>query len=178
MSQSPIPYAQDPAQYINGGIADLLFSSFTPGQNGADTTEDVLQTFTMPAGFLVPSQVTAPINPPQPSKLIKLRAWGVTANNGDSKTLKLYHGTTSFSASLTTSSAAAWMAEMELLRKDNTHQIARFLCIHGTSIIACSQLTNGADDLTTALVAKVTGQAGAGNAGDIICNGAVIEFWV
>lgn len=178
MSQSPIPYQQDPAQYINGGVADLLFSSATAVGNTADTNEDILHSYSLPAGFLLPSQTTAQITPPQPLKGIKYRAWGLTVNNGDTKTLKFYFGGTSFSASLTTSSAAAWVAEMEVIRKDNTHQVARFLCIHGTSIIACSQSTSVAEDLTGAVTIKSTATASVGNANDIVENGALVEFWV
>lgn len=178
MSQSPIPYAQDPAQYINGGVADLLFSSATAVGNGADTTEDTLITYTVPAGFLAPSQTTSPVTPPQPNKGIKVRAWGVTANNGDTKTLKFYFGGTSFSIALTTSTANPWQAEMEVIRKDNTHQVARFICIHGTSILSNQQSTSLAEDLTGAVTVKVTATASVGNANDVICNGAAIEFWV
>jgi hypothetical protein len=132
----------------------------------------------MPAGLLIPSQTTALIVPPQPRKLLKLRAWGITANNADTKTLKFYVGATNFSIALTTNTGNAWQAEMEYMSKDNTHQIARFLCMHGTAILSNSELTNGGDDLTTALVAKITATASVGNANDIVVHGAVVEFWV
>jgi len=175
---APISYEQSPGRLLNGKIACNAFASFTAGQNGADTTEDVLQSFTLPAlGLTVENVSSTDSFLYQNGSLLKLRAWGVTANNADAKTLKLYHGTTSFTVSLTTSTAAAWLAELELMRVSVTAQIARFLCIHGTSILACSQLTNGADNLANSLIAKVTGTAGTGNAGDIICNGAVVELW-
>lgn len=175
---NPIPYAQDPAQYLNQGIAGLIFSSFTPGQNGADTTEDTLQSFTLPAGLLVPSAPVGQRNPPEPSRGLRLRAWGVTANNADTKTLRLYHGALVFSQALTVSTANAWFAELELIRSGNSAQIARFLVTHGAAVLTTQQSTAGADNLANSLIAKVTGQAGTGNAGDIICNCALVELLV
>lgn len=176
MPYNPIPYGQDPGQFINQRINGLVAISGAPGQNGADTTEDTLQSFTLQAGLLIPPPLPNLVNPAFAPRCLKIRAWGVTANNTDVKTLRVYHGTTVFSQALTTSTTNAWLAELELMATSAVVQIARFIVWHGAAVLGTQQLTNGADNLTTALVAKVTGQASVGNAGDIVCNGCVVEL--
>lgn len=177
MTYNPIPTSIDPAQWVNQRINEMIAVSGTSGQNGADTTEDIMQTFTLPSGLLIPPVVeNTPPGAAFAPRLLKLRAWGITANNADTKTLRLYHGTTVFSQALTVSTAAAWLAELELMATGALTQIARFLVIHGAAVLGAQSLTNGADNLNTSLVAKVTGQASVANAGDIICQGALVEL--
>lgn len=172
-----IPYTQDPAQWINSRCNALVVPSLLAGVgNTADTNEDILFSTTIPYPFPNPdSPASNPLLHYNGSAL-RLSAWGVTANNGDTKTLRLYHGTTTFSQALTTSTANPWYAELVLVRISLTSQFAKFMVIHGTAILALSQSTSGSDSLATALVAKVTAQASAGNANDVVCNGALLEI--
>jgi len=188
MGYNPIPYDQDPAQWINSCINCIAFSSVAAKGNGADTTEDILQTFTLPANFL--NWPTLQFNQATGQVIglpigvvnsiagtgLRMKAWGVTANNADTKTLKLYHGALSFSFALNTNTAAAWIAEMIVMRASATTQIAMASVQHATTLIAPQQSTSGSDTLANSLVAKITGQASASNANDIVCNGAIVEL--
>jgi len=150
---------------VNAYAPGLLAYSITAGGNGADTTEDVLQTFTMPAGTLNAN-----------GKGYRIKAWGITANNAHTKTLRVYHGTTSFSFTLTASDAGPWEVEMIVMRSGAAAQIAMAKCTDDTAFIATVQSISGSDTLSSALVVKVTGQTSTSAANDIVCNGATIEL--
>ena len=162
MTFPTIPYIQDPAQYVNTGVFAQIQTALTSVTN-PDTSEDVLQTFTLPKNTLS-----------RDGQIARLRAWGTKANNADVKTLKLYIGGTGFSANLTASTATAWYAELELVRTGAKTQRSSFRVLDNNATLSVQQATTGTDDLSTALIAKVTATAGA--ASDVTCTIATVEF--
>ena len=175
----PIPLItgvpQDPAlleqlinQYvltaINSSAPGLLSSALTSTGNTADTNEDTLQTFSLAPGLLN-------VN----GKGLRIKAWGSTANNADTKALRIYHGTTVLNFALNTASAAVWTAEFVILRTGAATQVASGTVLHGAALIAPLS-ASGTDTLANQLTAKITGQASAANANDIVCTAAYVEL--
>jgi len=151
-------------QAINSQAPGLVGAALTSTGNGADTTEDVLQTLSLTPNLLN-------VN----GKGLRLKAFGNTANNTDTKTLKLYHGTTVLSFTLNASSGANWYAEMSIFRTGAATQVAAGIAMHGTTLITPAA-ASGTDTLSGQLTAKVTGQASVANANDIVCTLAYLEI--
>lgn len=139
-----------------------LHTNTTPvGNVGAG--EDDLMSWSLPAGTLGTN-----------GQGIRIKMWGVTANNANAKTLRAYLGTTALAApALGVSSAATWSLELLIVRTGATAQeILRFV-VHGVSILSTVRLT-AAETLANALTIKATGEATADN--DIQQYGMVVEF--
>lgn len=148
--------------------AGLVNTALTATGNGADITEDTLQTFSLPANAL---DVVG--------RCVRITSWGTSANNADAKTIRQYFGVATVSASLTVATANQWKMVSTVCKTAANTQTALGEVSFGAS------LANGFVDLnvtapaqtdTSAIVIKTTGQAGAANANDIICTAQLIEF--
>jgi hypothetical protein len=150
---------------VNGsfGQAGLLFSYYTATGNGADTTEDTLATFSLPANTFATT-----------GEMLRIRAWGKTAANGDNKTMKLYFGASVVTTPTAATNNKGWFLQLEVIRSGASTQQ-----VFGTGLVDTTAVTPyynaGADTDTAAIVIKCTGQAGTGNANDILLEGMVIE---
>lgn len=133
--------------------------------NGADTTEDTLYTFSLPASSLS-----------RTGQGVRVRARGTFAANGDNKTVRLYFGSSVVLSSGTlTSNNLAWESELWVAKNGASTQLAsgEFL-VPGADDIQLNGA--GTETDTGAITIKLTGQAGSANANDIVCNMFSVEF--
>lgn len=144
--------------------AGILSVNTTSTGNGADTTEDTLLTFNLPAKVLSAN-----------GKTVKIRAWGTTAANADNKTMKLYFGSEVIATATAATSNKGWLLELEVIRTGASTQV-----VFGQGQVDTTNvtplITTGAETDTAAIVIKVTGQAGTGNANDIVAKGLIVEM--
>lgn len=184
MSLNPIPYLQDPAQWLNGCISSVVAAQLATVGLPANTSENTLATWTLPANLLneptlqasmAPGGIGGAMSNVVAGTGLRIKAWGATLNNTDTKNLRIYHGTTVLNFALNTSVAAPWIADFILLRTGAATQIAAANVVHGSTLIA-PLTASGTDALSAALVAKITGQANVGTLNDITLLGAVVEL--
>lgn len=137
----------------------------TSAGNGADQTEDVLATFSIPAATMGANGVQG----------FKIKAWGATAANGDNKTIKLYFGASSISSGVQTISAKNWFLELIIFRSGTSTQVVVGEGQMDTTSLTPT-VTTGTDDETAAIVVKVTGQeTTASTANSIVFKALIIE---
>lgn len=150
---------------INNVPNTLAASGLTPASNGADTTDDVLQTFTIPANWFT-----------APGQTLRVTAAGVTAANGNNKQIKLKVGSTTLLTSGTvTTNNGSWRFVCEITYIAANSQIVSGQGISGTTVWAGS----AAQTLTTTapIVVNVTGASGTtGAATDVTCNSMIVEI--
>lgn len=157
------------AQQAGGGAsvvipAGVLSVNTTSTGNGADTTEDTLLTFSLPASTL--SAV---------KKGLKIRAWGNTGANADNKTMRLYFGSEVIASPTAATNAKGWELELEVYKTgSSTQAVFGWGQVDTTAITPL--ITTGAETDTAAITIKVTGQAGTGNANDIVAKGLIVEM--
>jgi hypothetical protein len=144
-----------------GGSLDF---QYTPTGN-VGTGEDTLLTFTLPANALSTQRVVCH------------HASGITANNANAKTLKVYFGAQTISATLTTSIAADWTVDAKIYctgantqryvvkvqEVDQATGTTKSFVAQGT----LSEVTSGT------IVIKLTGTATSNN--DIVQNTSLIS---
>lgn len=136
-----------------------LYVSVVSGGNGADQTEDVMQTFSIPANTLGANLCQG----------IEIEAWGTFAANGDNKQVKLYFGASVIASGVVTANAKNWFAKMKVFRTGVATQVVVAEMLIDTTDITPT-VTTGAETETAAIVAKVTGQeTTASTANSITC---------
>jgi len=141
---------------------------YTPVGNVGAGVDD-LMTYTLPANSM--SVVGTGV---------RVKAWGITANNADAKTLAFkVDGNTFLTQAMTTSIAGAWEIEMLFISTgaNTQRRYARLTqsTLNGTAsnLIQHSSSTEAANT-TLAQVIKVTGSATNDN--DIVQQGMIVEF--
>jgi hypothetical protein len=143
------------------GVAN---TALTPTGNGGDTTEDTLQSYSMPASIL-----------DNAGRCVRITAWGTLANNGDNKTIRLYFGASVISSGTLTSANVNWISQMTVCKTgSNTQSVSATMQV-GTTVIT-PYFNAGADTDTAAITIKTTGQAGTANGNDIISKGQIVEY--
>ena len=144
--------------------AGVLSVNLTSTGNTADTTEDTLMTYSLPAKTLSAT-----------NKGLKIRAWGNTAANADNKTIKLYFGSEVITTPTAATNNKGWELELEVYKNGASTQV-----VFGKGIVDTTSvtplITTGAETDTSAIVIKVTGTAGTGNANDIVAKGLIVEM--
>lgn len=142
----------------------ILSVNTTSTGNGADTTEDTLLTFSLPAKTLSANK-----------KGVRIKAWGNTATNADNKTMKLYFGSEVITTPTAATSNKGWELELEVYRTGASTQV-----VFGKGVVDTTNvtplITTGAETDTAAIVIKITGQAGTANANDIVAKGLIVEM--
>jgi len=94
--------------------------------------------------------------------ILRVTSWGTTAANANNKTYKVYLGTSSVSA-VTAANATQWSAVTEIVRDAAGSQLViLMLGLHQMASVYDQDLTF-AEDETTALAVKTTGQGTATN---------------
>lgn len=143
----------------------LAASGTTPVSNGADTTDDVLQSFTIPANYFNTAGQT-----------LRVTASGVTGATANNKQIKLKVGaTTLLNSGTLTTNAGSWRFVAEIVYTGANAQMVSGQGISGTTVWAGS----AAQTLTTgaAIVVNVTGASGTtGAAADVTCNSMIVEI--
>jgi hypothetical protein len=150
-------------------VGGALNTNVTSVGNTADTNEDVLMTYSLPANSLT-------VN----ARGVEIHAWGITTNNADTKTLKCYFGSTAImTQALTASIAGVWDVRATVLRTGATGQEAiATLDSQGAAGAAMVTVINTqpAETLTGAVTIQCTGQANAATANDIKQNGMTVMY--
>lgn len=135
---------------------------------GTGTSEQTLGTYSLPANSL-------DVN----GRALRIRAFFVTAANGNTKTCKLYFGAKSLSTGAITTASAAPYLELNVVRSGVGTQIIGGIGFGGTTGIVPVALTGAgtaAEDETAAIVIKATGTDGTSSAGDITLCGFTVEY--
>lgn len=152
-------------QSINTGVSGMVNAQYTAAGNGADTSEDTLYTYTLPANTLK-----------NPGQTLHIHCWGATAANGDNKTMKLYFGASVVPTPTAATNNKGWDMWLHVTRTGSTTSQV----VIGTGLVDTTSVTPynnaGTDDMTTALTIKCTGTAGTGNANDIAGKGMTVEL--
>ena len=144
--------------------AGLLTAQLTPTGNGADTTEDTLQTFSFPANTFDAI-----------GRCIKIEAWGSFAANSDTKTVRVYFGVAFYNSTGLTSSGSSWYIWARVCKTGSNTQTSIATGIFANTLPVTNIGSPGQTD-TSAITIKVTGQAGTGNASDIVANGMTVTM--
>lgn len=140
-----------------------IFSFFGSVGNGADTTEDTLKTFSLPANAL-----------DAVGRAIYIYAWGSYANNTNTKAAKLYFGSETVAAA--TGNNVGWALEMVVGKSGANAQQINGQLVTGTTH-GGTTTQSGAETDTAAITIKVTGQdSTSANANAIVLNGLYINY--
>lgn len=141
-----------------------------PVGNGADATDDVLFTFTLPAATLTRN-----------GQAVVLRIFGNTAASAATKTLKINIGTKTYTvfASAFGSAATAWMVEIVITRNASKSQVINIYSTQfptaGTGLVNNISDTATLDDTAT-IVCNCTGKSSASTASDITASDFKVDL--
>lgn len=141
-----------------------LNSQMTTIGTDAATTEKDLLSYTLPASTLDAA-----------GKGVHIQAWGATAVNINSKTVRLKFGASIIDSVVTTTSGAIWSFDFKVFREaaavervTGQHLVNNALVQVADSALAVS--------LTAAVIIKITGQNAIAAANDIVAHGLVISY--
>lgn len=138
--------------------------------NGADTTEDVLFTYTLPANAFDGSVREAVIE-----------AFGSLAANAHTKTIRMYFGTgVVMTLAAATIASSSWNMQLSVYNGTAATgtQIAQGQSILGATHQGVTSIISGTEPTGAGIVIKVTGQSGAGAAGgEVSANGFSVDFF-
>ena len=164
----------DVAETYSAGTGDGTFvlsgrfdRGITAVGTDADTNEKILQTVTVPAN-------TLSVN----GQMIRITAWGTTAVNGNTKTIRFRIGGIGGTEITNTNGAfnnQNWRIEAVIARTGAATEDGTSVSYVGTSIIA-NDFTTHTISLTADTTIVVTGQNGTGTANDIVCEGFLAEY--
>jgi hypothetical protein len=140
----------------------------TTAAGNVGTGEDNLMTYAMPANSFSAA-----------TKGVRIKAWGTAANNADTKTLRLYFGTTElYEAALTTNQASFWEFEAIVFSTSTGIDLQDSWVNfnqYGTTAVSDAKTVNGmTQDEESAITIKCTGEATSDN--DIVQEGLFVEF--
>lgn len=147
---------------LSGQLFNYL--SATGTGNGNDTTEDLLQSFTLPANCF-----------DQAGRGVQIVAFGSLANNAHSKTVKLYFGSSIvLSSGASTGANIGWCLELDVWKVGSNAQIAFGQPIVGTTHGGVTLPLAGTETDGSGILIKCTGQTGTAAANDVVLNGLSI----
>jgi hypothetical protein len=143
-------------------IGGVLNSQFAAVSNGTTVETDLL-TYTLPASALATN-----------GQGVRITAWGTTAANGNSKSVRLYFGATAVTVQVgIVASATPWYHSAVVLRASATTQTAGSVSFIVGNVGAPLTTTPG-ETLSGAVVLKVTGTSAVAG-GDITSAGFLVE---
>jgi hypothetical protein len=147
-----------------GGGNVAVFSSSAGIGNGADTTEDVLFTASLPANTL---DIVG--------RQILLEAWGSLSATNAVKTIRMYFGSLVYIAAQVTPAAVTagdWSAQLLVTKTGNNAQIALGTSdFSGAAVVRNVQRFTASAQVDTApIIIKVTGQSSVATANSAVCN--------
>jgi hypothetical protein len=144
----------------------FTYFSQTGTGNGADTTEDTLQTYTLPANAL-----------DKAGRSIYIYAWGSYVNTNGTKNARLYFGTQSIAAqSAGQVGNTSWALEFVVGKAAANQQVVSGQIVVGT---AHGGVVNSSPTITdtAAITIKVTGQnSTSANANTVVLNGLFVTY--
>ena len=146
---------------VNGLTSTVVSLNTTPASTTAVTTAEDLMTYNIPAAAL------------QIGKRVKVRAWGTTAANANTKTGRLFFGSTNMGGFSGTLNATGWEVNAEIIVTGSSAE--SYL---RRSWSSSTQVTSGtaAEAISGAITVKFQGQNGTASAGDITCNGLEVAI--
>lgn len=141
----------------------VIYSAFTPVGNGADTTEDVLQSFTLPAASLATN-----------GKALRVRLSGTTAANADTKVSQIYFGATNITLFNGAVNGVLWYSDFTVVRTSATTQ--DMFQFGGQALSIGYGHATPTETLANAIVVKVTGRNSSNpTANSVVCNWMLVE---
>lgn len=143
-------------------LPGVLTKSVTSAQTGANTDETTLWSYPLPAGTLASD-----------GQAVRIKAWGTTAANGNTKSVALKFGATSLRTASTSTSGAAWVLDAVVAR---TGAAAQTASATSTFNVTGTAVTTPGETLSGAVTIAVTGTNGTASAGDITFSGAIVEL--
>jgi hypothetical protein len=143
-----------------------LSSNVTAVANSG-TGETDLMTYALPAGSLAAG------------KIVRIFAWGTTANNANTKTIRSYIGATLMSSfNPSTSVAHKWWIDIIIVctgTNAETYMVNNFVDTATSTIATAGAQSTAAEATGSAITLKITGQSSAAGS-DVTQNGMIIEF--
>lgn len=146
---------------VNGVTSDMVSANVTPASTTAVVTAEDLMTYTIPAAALKVGQ------------RVRVRAWGTTAANANTKTGRLWLGATNMGGWSAALNATGWEISAEIIVTGAAAETYRRVSLTTSSNVAGS---TAAEAISGAIVVKFQGQNGVASAGDITCNGLEVEI--
>lgn len=135
--------------------------------NGADTSEDTLFTFTLPANTL-----------DAVGREVCIQAWGSVAATSATKTAKIYFGSTVLTTfTATTTQSGVWCICASIVKDASNSQNGAVLndtTITG-SLVRSMTITTPTEADTAGIVIKVTGQSSVATANLVTCNSLIVS---
>lgn len=151
-----------PAKIGTLGVRQDAYKNLGSAATTAVTSIEDLMTYTIPANTLRTNQ------------RVRIAAWGTTAANANSKTVRLHFGGTSIGGTLPTN-ATPWHLEGNVfVTGSSTQKYDRWGAAQGIAMSVGNGSLTETD--TSTIVVKVTGQNGTASAGDITCLGFTVEI--
>lgn len=150
-------FFQDVYQAVRGGlniaIGGLLYINTTSTANSGSGETDLMN-YTIPANMLINIGDT-----------IDIKAWGVYAANGNSKTVKLiFGGQTILTTGAISANDGTWRIEATIVRKlVNSQEIIADIISSNSSVSDSATRTAGTQTLSSANIIKITGQGSSTN---------------
>lgn len=131
--------------------------------NGADTTDDTLFSYTLPANALA-----------MVGSGLEIEAFGTFASNGNNKRARLFFGSIAQGTGIVTSAGIAWRLHMKVFKTGSSLQLAIFDgLISATATNLTITMPNQTD--TAPIVIMVTGASPtSGAANDVVGNGLIV----
>lgn len=130
------------------------------------TGEDDLMSYSLPASTLSANGMG-----------VRVTSWGITANNANTKTVKMYFGTAVMTQALTASIAGSWHIQGVSFRTGAATQDNSYALNQGATDIAHAEFVATTVDETAAIAIKCTGESSSAT-DDIIQEGQLVELIV
>lgn len=146
-----------------------IYAGVTSTGTTAVTTEEVLQTFALPANSLTANTYA------NKRRGVRVRAWGTTAANANNKTMKLYFGASVITTPTAATNNKNWYLELLVYRNAAGTQVVLGSGQVDTTVVT-PYFAAGTDDDTTALTIKCAGTNGTASANDIVCKAMIVDF--
>jgi hypothetical protein len=150
----------------NAGVGGGIVSNLTTTQTGANTNETDLWTYTLPANSLTTDGWG-----------VRVTAYGSFGANATNKILKVYFGGTAIgNTGPGAANNLAWEIVMVMWRTGASTQKG-YASTRASNFYQIVQKGTASADLTASVEIKITGTNSAANAGDIVKEGALVEFF-
>lgn len=143
----------------------LLHADYTDAATTAVTTEEVLYTYTLPAGIIA-----------NDGEGVEITASGIYAGNANDKTVRIKLGGETYATNSVTTSpnGVEWYATVQILRTGAATSRGIPLLLVGTTSEAL-QKVDGTPTWANSNAIEVTGQNGTANAGDIVAHSFTVK---
>lgn len=151
---------------VNGRTSSEVSRNTGSASTTAVTTQEDLMTYSIPANTLKVGQK------------VRLTAWGTTAANANTKTVRLWFGANSVIDHSGTWNATPWRftADIVVLTVGGAATQEYYGVAFPTALVQTVRQGTAANADNVAITVKCTGQNGTAAAGDIVCQGFTVEI--